>query len=260
MERRSRLLRPAPAILARLARWGRAVLGLLYPKRCPFCDEVLGQLAACPACEAAERALRRRVPRLAESEHLLTGLAGGAAVYRYEGAVRQAVLRMKAGGRACYGPQLGAAMAEQLFGCRRQNGEWPAAAGLQPPAALEYDCVIPVPSGGRRPYNPPGLLAKELAAALGLPLAADALYKTHQTPQQKSLDRAGRLCSLAGTFAVRPGQLAENSRVLLVDDVVTTGATLTACAAALRRQGAAEVFAVCLAATPPPGSAPGAEP
>lgn len=52
MERHSRLLRPAPAIPARLARWGRAALGLLYPKRCPFCDEVLGQLAACPASQA----------------------------------------------------------------------------------------------------------------------------------------------------------------------------------------------------------------
>lgn len=256
MEQRSWLLRPAAAMPACLARWGRAALGLLYPKRCPFCDEVLGQLAACPDCEAAERALRRSVPRLAGDEHLLAGLAGGAAAYRYEGAVRQAVLRMKSGARACYGPQLGAAMAEQLFGCRRKDGEWPAAAGTRPPAALEYDCVIPVPSSGRRPYNPPGLLAKELAAALGLPLAADALYKTHQTPQQKSLDRAGRLCSLTGAFAVRPGRLAENSRVLLVDDVVTTGATLTACAAALHKAGAAEVFAVCLAATPPPAPAP----
>lgn len=256
MERHSRLLRPAPAIPARLARWGRAALGLLYPKRCPFCDEVLGQLAACPACEAAERALRRSVPRLAGGEHLLAGLAGGAAAYRYEGAVRQAVLRMKSGARACYAPQLGAAMAEQLFGCRRTGGEWPAAAGTRPPAALEYDCVVPVPPSGRRPYNPPGLLAKELAAALGLPLAADALYKKRQTARQESLDRAGRLGNLAGAFAVRPGRLAENSRVLLVDDVVTTGATLTACAAALRKAGAAEVFAVCLAATPPPAPAP----
>lgn len=252
----SRQHRFAPAIPAGLARWGRAALGLLYPRRCPFCDEVLGQLAACPACAEAERALRRTVPRLAGDEHLLAGLAGGAAAYRYEGIVRDAVLRMKSGARACYGPQLGAAMAEQIFGCR-QKGEGPAAAGTRPPAALEYDCVIPVPASGGRPYNPPELLAKELAAALNLPLMTDALYKRRQTARQESLDRAGRLCNLAGAFAVRPGRLAENSRVLLVDDVVTTGATLTACAAALRKAGAAEVFAVCLAATPPPGGQSG---
>ncbi len=246
----------APAIDARIARWGRAALGLLYPRRCPFCDEVLGQLTACPACETSERALRHAVPRLAEGDHLLAGLSGGAAAYSYQGVVQGAVLRMKSGARACYGPQLGAAMAEQIFGCRRQNGVWAPSAGGRPPAALEYDCIIPVPSSGKRPYNPPGLLAKELASALGLPLAANALYKARQTPRQESLSRAGRLCSLTDAFAVRPGRLAENSRVLLVDDVVTTGATLSACAAALSKAGAAEVFAVCLAATPPPGAEP----
>lgn len=235
---------------------GKAALGLIYPPRCPFCDEVLGQLEECPACAAAEQALRRPAPRLAGGDWMLAGLSGGAAVYRYEGAVRAAVLRLKFGGRACYAPALARRMAAALFGCtfsRRGGIILPEAL---PPAALEYDLVLPVPPGGTRAYNPPGLLARELAGLLGLPFAPKALYKARATMPQEGLGREERLTNLIGAFAVRSEHLPENSRVLLVDDVVTTGGTLTACAAALRRAGAGEVFAVCLAATPPPERAP----
>ena len=236
----------------RWAALGRAAVGLVYPRRCPFCDEVLGQRTACPNCGPKQAALRRPVPRLAESDHLLAGLCGAAAVYEYDGVVQEAILRLKSGGRACYAPLLGAVMAEQLFGCSYAEKGGIIRVRSAPPAALEYGCVVPVPSGSRlRGYNPPGLLAGELASALGLPLIADALIKTRATPRQESLGREGRLLNLAGAFEVRPGRLAENSRVLLVDDVVTTGATLSSCAAALLKAGAGEVFGACLAATPP---------
>lgn len=275
---------------------GRAALNLIYPPRCPFCDAVLGQLAECPACAGAERALRRMPPRLAQGDWMLAGLSGAGAAYRYDGVAREAVLRLKYAGRACYAPDLAARMAGQLFGCTFSGGggiitaERPRrvafrgsaapfarhgaaafppfaarsarpdrARGGRPPVALEYDCVVPVPASGRRAYNPPGLLAKELARALELPLETAALYKARPTPRQEELNRAGRLRNLMGAFAVRPGRLPENSRVLLVDDVVTTGATLSACALALLRAGAGEVFAVCFAATPPDVPAAGPE-
>lgn len=236
---------------------GGAALGLIYPPRCPFCDEVLGQRKACPACAAAERALRRPAPRLAGSDWMLAGLAGGAAAYRYEGAVRAGVLRLKFRGRACYAPALARRMANALFGCTFSHRGGIILPEALPPAALEYDLVLPVPPSGARAYNPPGLLARELARLLGLPFAPKALYKARATLPQEGLGREQRLTNLIGAFAVRPGCLPENSRVLLVDDVVTTGATLTACAAALRKAGAGEVFAACLAATPPPEQAAG---
>lgn len=230
---------------------GRAAAGLVYPPRCPFCDAVLGSLAECPACAEEEQSLRRPVPRLADGDWMLAGLAGGAAAYRYEGAVRSAVLRMKFSGRACYAPLLAARMAALLFGCTfcRRSGIM-LAENLMP-AALEYDCVVSAPSSGRHPCDPAGLLARELAGMLGLPYLPGILYKKHKTPQQKQLDRLDRLYNLAGAVGVRPGRLPENSRVLLVDDVVTTGGTLSACAAALLKAGAGGVFAVCLAATEP---------
>lgn len=230
---------------------GRAAVGLVYPPRCPFCDTVLGTLAECPACAGEEQGLRRPVPRLAPEDWTLAGLAGGAAAYRYEGAVRAAVLRMKFFGRACYAPLLAARMAALLFGCTFSHKSGIMLAENPMPAALGYDCVVSAPSSGRHACDPAGLLARELAGMLGLPCLPGILYKKRKTPQQKQLDRSGRLYNLVGAMGVRPGSLPENSRVLLVDDVVTTGGTLSACAAALLKAGAGEVFAVCLAATGP---------
>ena len=93
----------------------RIVKNLLYPRRCPFCDRVLGFAPGCPACETALAALRLSPPRLPESEHLFRDLSGAAAVWRYSGRARQAILRFKNGGRACYGEELGARMARELF-------------------------------------------------------------------------------------------------------------------------------------------------
>ena len=230
---------------------GRAAARLVYPPRCPFCDAVLGTLAECPACAADEHALRRPMPRLAAGDWVVTGLVGGAAVYQYEGVVRDAVLRMKFSGRACYAPLLAAQMAALLFGCTFSRRSGIMLAEKLPPAALGYSCVVSAPSSGRHACDPAGLLARELAGMLGLPYLAGALYKTCETPPQKQLDRFDRLYNLVGVIAVRPGSLPENSRVLLVDDVITTGGTVLSCAVALRKAGADEVFAACLAATEP---------
>ena len=91
--------------------------GLVYPRRCPFCDRVLGWMPDCPDCAAELAKLRRAVPRLPATEHILRDVTGAAAVWRYDGCVRQAILRFKNGGRACYGETLGAEMARAVFGC-----------------------------------------------------------------------------------------------------------------------------------------------
>jgi ComF family protein len=114
------------------------------------------------------------------------------------------------------------------------------------------DCVAPVPlSPGalrRRGFNQSYLLARALAAGLGLPLAGDVLYKRKETPSQVGLTRAQRLGNLKGAFALR--RKPDGERVLLVDDVMTTGATMGACARTLLRGGAKEVTAVSLARSP----------
>ena len=223
--------------------------GLVYPRRCPFCDRVLGWMPDCPDCAAELAKLRRTVPRLPATEHILRDVTGAAAVWRYDGCVRQAILRFKNGGRACYGETLGAEMARAVFGCNYDIKRGIITFNGVPPLA-RFDLVVPVPSSERgRGYEPPELLAVPLARALGIPLEKRALRKTRVTHTQKGLSAAERLQNLRGAFCVRNAQRIEGRRILLVDDVITTGATISTCAAALMRAGALEVFAVAAAHT-----------
>ena len=231
------------------ARVWRAALNLLYPRRCPYCDEVLGFVPRCAACEPELGRLLLSPPRLPASEHHFECLSGAAAVYRYNGCVRRAVLGLKNQSRACYGPDLGAEIARQVFGC---TFSWQR--GIMIPENGEmlprFDLVVPVPpSRARRVYNPPALLARPLAEALGVPLAEKALCKTRITEKQEGKTARQRLQNVRGAYAVISPQQVEGRRILLVDDVITTGATVSNCAAALVKAGALDVFAVSLAET-----------
>jgi ComF family protein len=124
------------------------------------------------------------------------------------------------------------------------------AAAVPPPppdAAL-----VPVPLGrarlAERGFNQSALLARALGRRWRRPVA-ELLERTREGPAQRGSGAAARARQAAGAFAARPGARAPAS-VWLVDDVLTTGATLSACARALRRAGAEEVGAVCFARVP----------
>lgn len=109
----------------------------------------------------------------------------------------------------------------------------------------DADVLVPVPLHPRRlaerGYNQSALLATELGKILSLPVRFDVLARTEPTPPQQGLDRAARQRNVAGKLE-RTGEVS-GLRVLLVDDVCTTGATLSACAAVLREGGASGVAA-----------------
>lgn len=116
-----------------------------------------------------------------------------------------------------------------------------------------FDAIVPVPLHWRRRltrgYNQAERIASPLARQLGLPLVA-ALRRARRTPPQTSLGKSDRLANLHQAFRVpRPGRI-RGLRLLLVDDVATTGATLDASAAALRQAGAVAVTALVAARTP----------
>ncbi|AVP57029.1 phosphoribosyltransferase family protein [Pulveribacter suum] len=122
-------------------------------------------------------------------------------------------------------------------------------------ALLQHaELVLPVPlSPARlreRGYNQALLLARALGA--GVRLRHDLLLRLHDTPAQSGLARPARLRNLRGTFALQPlaAGAVQGRRVLLVDDVMTTGATLHTAALALRAAGAVQVDALVLARTP----------
>jgi ComF family protein len=121
------------------------------------------------------------------------------------------------------------------------------------PLLAEADLIVPVPLHRwrlwRRRYNQAALLAQWLGRHAGKPVRPDLLLRRRATPSQGHLGRAERARNVAGAFAVAPRHRAAiaGRRVLLVDDVLTTGATVEACARALRRAGASHVDVACLA-------------
>lgn len=90
------------------------------------------------------------------------------------------------------------------------------------------------------------LVAKALAGLLGLPVQPDALSRIRDTPSQVGLDAVERYRNVEGAFEARRGAV-QGQAILLVDDLFTTGATLVACATALREAGSPEVYAVTVA-------------
>ncbi len=128
-------------------------------------------------------------------------------------------------------------------------GGWLARAGKE--LLADADLVAPVPLHWgrlfRRRYNQAALLAQALSRQAGVPTMPDLLVRRRATPTQGGLDRLGRHRNVKGAFALRAGQTVAGRRVVLVDDVLTTGATLAECARVLIRAGAARVDVLTLA-------------
>ena len=115
------------------------------------------------------------------------------------------------------------------------------------------DLIIPVPLHHerlcQREFNQALLLADRIRRHLNIPLSYTNLVRTTSTPPQTSLSRKNRLTNLRRTFVVRHPVQVMNKRILLIDDVFTTGTTVNECAKTLRRSGSADVFALTLART-----------
>ncbi|MDI1484751.1 ComF family protein [Polyangium sp. y55x31] len=213
-----------PFVLAFLAARviARALIDTLSPPACAACDApVRRDRVFCPTCAAT-------VLRTSNTPGEPLAFAA------FGGAVAAALKRFKYGER----PDLGRPLGHLLRGLLREE-------------APAVDLVIPVPLHPRRlaerGYNQAALLAHAAAGELGVPLAARALVRLRNTPQQATLGRAERLANVARAFVVRSPRAVRGRRILLVDDVATTGSTLEACRDALVEAGAREVITSCLA-------------
>jgi ComF family protein len=207
---------------------------LVCPRACFRCRQPRSDDdALCPACLGAIAA-----PDLPRLPGLDAAAAGGA----YAGEVEAWVLAFKIG-RGLALPDPGP---EAMLGALLAR----AAGGVPGPPP---DLVVPVPLHPRRlrrrGFNPAGVLARRLARHAGADFDPVALARTRDTPPQKGLDARARRRNVAGAFASRRGRPVP-ARVWLVDDVVTTGATLASAARALRAGGAQTVVGLCAAATP----------
>lgn len=117
----------------------------------------------------------------------------------------------------------------------------------------ETDIILPVPLHARRlwqrRFNQSALLAQALGRAAGVACLPDGMTRKRHTPPQKGLSRSERHSNVRGAFAVSPRHASaiKDKRVMMIDDVFTSGATLNECARVLKRAGAAQVFVLTLA-------------
>ena len=162
--------------------------------------------------------------------------AGARAVLRYDDHSRDLILGFKHADRTELAPTLAG---------------WMARAGA---ALIEHaDIIAPVPLHRlrllRRRYNQAALLANAVADIGEVAALPDLLIRRRATPSQAGLSPAGRLANVSGAFAVNPARRdrARGQRVVLIDDVMTTGATVASCARTLLRAGIAEVSVLTLA-------------
>ncbi len=130
-------------------------------------------------------------------------------------------------------------------------GRWMARAGAE--LLAEAELIAPVPLHWlrlfQRRYNQASLLAHALGGEAGVPVIPDLLVRRKRTPPQTKLNQKARMRNVAGAFAIKPGleKRLEGRRIVLIDDVLTTGATVAACAITLRRAGAAAVDVLTVA-------------
>ena len=211
-------------------KWIDPFLDLLFPPKCPFCGKLLDAPGVCPAC-------RDSLPWTAE-EDALWDLPGGvrcAAPLWYEGPVRDALLRFKFHGASALARPLGELIAQ--CAAERLSGE--------------FDTLTWVPVSRKRlrqrGYDQAELLARSAGAVWGV-RPERLLVKRVDNPAQSGLEgAAARAENVRDVYQARN---AAGRRVLVIDDICTTGATLASCVQALRTAGAEA--AVCLTAARTP--------
>jgi competence protein ComFC len=226
--------------------------------RVPICDECLTSFAALPAevCEicgspvaalfsapVSDRGAPSSLSPDAEHTNLSGCIACQGRTYAFE--------RVRS--YAAYDGQLIRAIILLKFERIEPLAGWFATrlAGVAKRDGLAADVVVSVPLHRHRErergYNQADLIARPLARRLGLPYRRVLLTRTKPRPDKHILSLSERWESVRGAFATRQGSQVDNLRVLLVDDVMTTGATLDACAKALRQAGAKSVIGLTVA-------------
>src|SRR5258706_6639147 len=229
------------------------IFPLVFPDDCRVCGETLREVSRVPVCA---RCLCEPAPMVAEFFCVACrtpflnrfpldesgrcalcrlGLSGFDAVYSYgsyEGSLRKLIHLFKY---------------ERIRPLARPFGEFLARAL---PREERFDLIVPMPLHWRRRwergFNQAGLLAREIAGRWNVPMR-NVARRTRATSPQAGLTNAKRRANVRGAFSVKRGSRLDGMRVLLVDDVLTTGASAGACARALKRAGASQVALLSLA-------------
>lgn len=239
----------------------RALADLAFPRTCSFCEAGVplaeGQVL-CPECRAA---LRQIAPPFCQKCGLPVQLLRGDSPefcgrclssppayamarygFSYEEALRTAILRFKYYGVLSLGPALATLLIEAFDRHLDRHA---------------YDVILPMPIHRRRlverGFNQAALLADRLAATTGVPIDKTSFRKVKDTPPQVGLTESQRAANLRGSFAVASPERLKDRRILLVDDVCTTGSTIAHAARTISRAKPTRIDVLVLALRIPSG-------
>lgn len=235
--------------MRKCGRWLETAASLLYPARCPVCDEVLGMgvQRMCPACERRVQYLSEPLccrcgKKLSDPEAEFCGDCGrgrhlftaGRALYEYED-IAPALYRFKYDGRREYARFFGRELAGQLGGYIR---------------SLEPDGLVPIPmyrgKQRRRGYNQAELLAQALGREMSLPVYSDLVVRNRNTRPLKEINSEERLNNLKRAFNLGQNGVKLKT-IILIDDIYTTGSTVDQVSAVLLPGVCQRIFFVALA-------------
>ena len=231
----------------------RTAFDLIYPRNCQFCTEPLCDRepgVICASCLALAKRIespfcqRCSLPFVGQindpfecgyCQDIKFHFSRAVAACRAEGVVRDCIHRLKYNRELYYLPHL----VDWLIAAGREHIDW-----------TTIDAIVPVPLHPRkqrdREFNQAELLARDLSREFGKPLIGNGVRRVKETQTQTKLAAAERRVNLRAAFTAGCGQVA-GLRLVLVDDVFTTGATLDSCASLLLDQGAAAVMALTVA-------------
>lgn len=204
---------------------------IFFPSKCLLCQKVLCQdeTDLCHDC-------RRNTEEYPKPKHKISFVAGWTAMWYYNGNVRHSLLLYKFHNHPSYGAVYGRLLAMKLHSKPLCN----------------YDILTWVPVSRRRRwfrgYDQVELIAQAIGQELGTPAMPVLKKMRHTKPQSRLPDYARRKANVLGVFAVPDPALIAGKRILLLDDIITTGATVSECARVLLTAGAKEVYCAAIAA------------
>lgn len=241
-------------MVSNLAYIARGLADFLFPPRClaceniptsgaPFCADCASRIvmigdALCPVCGIPYRAAGADRHLCGECITAPPPFSIARAFGIYESALMDAIHRFKYKGQIASGDALGDIMASRTYDSLNIAG---------------FDVIMPVPLHRaklrQRGFNQALILARRVARKYRIPVDFLSLRRTKPTPAQVDLSGDERRKNVKGAFAVNKKQSVKEKRILLIDDVYTTGSTVKECARALMRAGASEVAVLTLART-----------
>ena len=207
------------------------LLGWLFPEKCILCKKVLenGETDLCKQCRCDNPAFTHR-------KSGVQFLDSFTAVWYYEGSVRKSLLRYKFHGARSYASGYGRLLAMKLL--ETDSDSW--------------DVLTWIPVSPRRKlargYDQVELIAKAVGRELGIKPVPLLKKIRHNRPQSGFSDAAHRRANVLGAYRVPEPELVSGKRILLLDDVLTTGSTASECARVLKTAGAKEVHCAAMAA------------